>query len=51
MVRRVSKSFFASKEEVGRCAALGMETAAACPMMALGGGFHRFHGFLSGLRA
>jgi acyl-CoA synthetase (NDP forming) len=34
-----------------RCAKLGIETAVACPMMALGGGFHRFHGFLAGVGA
>ncbi len=34
-----------------RCAKLGIETAVACPLMAFGGGFHRFHGFLSGVRA
>jgi Acyl-CoA synthetase (NDP forming) len=34
-----------------RCAKLGMETAVACPLMALGGGFHRFHGYLHGVRA
>lgn len=37
-------------ETLQRCAQLGMETAVACPMMALGGGFHRFHGFLAGVR-
>lgn len=34
-----------------RCAQLGMEAEIACPLMALGGGLHRFHGFLSGVRA
>jgi hypothetical protein len=29
---------------------LGMEAALGCPMMVLGGGFHRFHGFLAGVR-
>lgn len=33
-----------------RCTALGMETAVACPLMALGGGIHRVHGFLAGVR-
>jgi acyl-CoA synthetase (NDP forming) len=33
-----------------RCAKLGIETAVACPMMAFGGGFHRFHGFFAGVR-
>jgi predicted CoA-binding protein len=35
---------------LSRCAELGLETVLACPMMALGGGFHRFHGFLAGVR-
>jgi predicted CoA-binding protein len=34
-----------------RCQELGMETAVACPMMLYGGGFHKFHGFISGVRA
>ena len=34
-----------------RCKTLGIQTAVACPMMALGGGFHKFHGFLAGVRA
>jgi predicted CoA-binding protein len=33
------------------CSELGIETAVACPLMGLGGGFHRFHGFLAGVRA
>jgi len=33
-----------------RCAELGMDAVVACPMMALGGGFHRFHGWLAGVR-
>ncbi|MBU1078934.1 MAG: CoA-binding protein [Spirochaetes bacterium] len=32
-----------------RCAALGMEGVVACPLMALGSGFHRFHGWLAGV--
>jgi acyl-CoA synthetase (NDP forming) len=36
---------------LARCAELGLETAVACPMMGLGGGFHKFHGFLAGVRA
>jgi predicted CoA-binding protein len=39
----------ADKGTVSRAAALGMESATACPLMALGGGFHRFHGFLAGV--
>ncbi len=33
-----------------KCAELGLEAVVACPMMALGGGLHRFHGFLAGVR-
>jgi len=36
---------------LARCAERGMEAVIACPMMALGRGFHRFHGFLAGVRA
>jgi predicted CoA-binding protein len=52
-VRRVlfNSSMSVDKATLERCAKLGMETAVACPMMALGGGFHRFHGFLAGVRA
>ena len=32
-----------------RCATLGMEGAVVCPLQALGTGFHRFHGWLSGV--
>lgn len=53
--RGVKRVLFQSKMSVDaptleRCKALGMETALACPMMALGGGFHRFHGWLAGVR-
>lgn len=53
--RGVSRVIFQSsmsvdKATLERCAKLGMETAVACPMMALGGGFHKFHGFLAGVR-
>lgn len=34
---------------LARCAALGMEGAIACPLEALGKGFHRFHGWLAGI--
>ena len=44
-------SMSVDKATLERCAKLGMETAVACPMMALGGGFHKFHGFLAGVRA
>lgn len=32
------------------CRALGVETAVACPLMLLGGGIHRLHGWLAGVR-
>ena len=32
-----------------RCASLGMEGVVVCPLKAIGGGFHRFHGWLSGV--
>ena len=31
------------------CAALGLDYAVACPLQALGTGFHRFHGWISGV--
>ncbi len=54
--RGIKRALFQSKLSVdsaalARCAELGIETAVACPMMALGGGFHKFHGFLAGVRA
>jgi predicted CoA-binding protein len=51
-VRRIlfNSKMSVDKETLGRCAELGIDTGVACPMMALGGGFHRFHGFLAGVR-
>ena len=51
-VRRV---LFHSKRDVdpthlASCREAGLETAVACPMMLLGGGLHRFHAFLAGVR-
>jgi predicted CoA-binding protein len=40
-----------SEDTLRRCKELGLETAVACPMMLYGGGFHKFHGFISGVRA
>jgi hypothetical protein len=34
-----------------RCEALGITAAVACPLMLFGRGFHRFHGWLAGVRA
>lgn len=52
-VKRVAfqSKMSADPATLARCAELGMEAVVACPMMALGGGFHRFHGWLSGVRA
>ncbi|MCX7709689.1 MAG: CoA-binding protein [Clostridia bacterium] len=33
-----------------QCRKMGIETAVACPMMTLGSGLHRIHGFFSGVR-
>ncbi|HOX47675.1 MAG TPA: CoA-binding protein [Spirochaetia bacterium] len=40
----------AGQAALERAAALGMEVAAGCPLMAYGKGLHRFHGFLAGVR-
>lgn len=32
-----------------RCAALGMEGVVVCPLQAIGTGFHRFHGWITGV--
>jgi predicted CoA-binding protein len=34
-----------------RCASLGITAAVACPLMLYGSGFHRFHGWMAGIRA
>ncbi|MBU0934735.1 MAG: CoA-binding protein [Spirochaetes bacterium] len=34
---------------LAECRKQGLETAVACPMMSLGKGLHRFHGWLSGV--
>jgi predicted CoA-binding protein len=51
-VRRVlfNSGMSVDRATLARCAELGMEAEVACPMMALGGGFHKFHGFLHGVR-
>jgi predicted CoA-binding protein len=54
--RGVKRVLFQSRMSVdeatlARCVALGLDAAVGCPLMALGRGFHRFHGFLSGVRA
>lgn len=33
-----------------QCSTLGIEAAGGCPMMVFGGGLHKFHGFLAGVR-
>lgn len=34
---------------IAECERLGMRTAVACPLMSLGKGMHRFHGWLAGV--
>lgn len=51
----VQKVLFQSKrtatpEVLDECAGLGLEAAVGCPMMLFGSGFHRFHGFLAGVK-
>ncbi|MBL8968915.1 MAG: CoA-binding protein [Spirochaetaceae bacterium] len=53
--RGYTKVLFRSKGVAGpaaleRAAALGMEVAVGCPLMAYGKGLHRFHGFLAGVK-
>ncbi len=35
---------------LSECSKLGIETSVACPLMKFGSGFHKFHGFLAGVR-
>lgn len=37
-------------DTLAECGKSGIETAVACPMMILGSGFHRLHGFFAGVR-
>lgn len=39
-----------SPDTLKECAKQGIETAVACPMMILGSGIHKLHGFLAGVR-
>jgi len=50
-VKRVLFGSKVSADEaiLAHCAALGMDGAVLCPLQALGGGLHRFHGWLSGV--
>ena len=50
-IKRILFNSYMSVDQptLDRCKALGIETAVACPMMALGGGFHRLHGFFAGV--
>ncbi len=50
-VKRVmfGSSVSADAETLARCEALGMEGAVVCPLQAMGGGFHRFHGWITGV--
>jgi hypothetical protein len=50
----VTRVLFHSKRDVmpadvEACKKAGLETAIGCPMMLLGGGFHKFHKFLAGV--
>lgn len=51
-VKRVAfaNSLCADRGVLDTCAELALEAVVACPMMALGGGLHRLHGFLAGVR-
>lgn len=51
----VKKIMFQNKravdqETLAECEKLGIETVVACPMMFVGTGIHRIHGFLAGVR-
>lgn len=53
--RGIEKILFNSKNVadeavLNQCESLGIETAISCPLMAYGRGFHRFHGFLAGVK-
>ncbi len=52
--RGVKRILFNSKKSVSpatlkECSEAGIQTVVACPMMLLGGGFHRLHGFFAGI--
>ena len=38
------------EEVLGICKDAGMEVAIGCPMMLFGGGLHRFHGWIAGVK-
>ncbi len=40
----------ADQQLLDDCAAAGIETATACPMMLFGSGIHKLHGFFAGVR-
>ena len=44
-----SKNIY-DEELLKTCESSGFEVSVACPLMAYGGGFHRFHGFLKGIK-
>ena len=53
--RGIRKILFNSKNVADeailkKCESLGIETSMGCPLMAYGGGFHRFHGFIAGVK-
>lgn len=46
----VQSAKLVEEETVKMCESKGVELAAGCPMMSVGKGLHRFHGFLAGVR-
>ena len=40
----------ADREILDECAASGIDTVVACPMMLFGSGIHRLHGFFAGVK-
>lgn len=40
----------ADQQLLNDCAAAGIETAVACPMMLFGSGLHKLHGFFAGVK-
>jgi hypothetical protein len=53
-MKNLSKEFFNEKEAdqllLDECAAAGIKTAVACPMMLFGSGIHRLHAYFAGVK-
>lgn len=47
MVRSIKQL---SDEAISKCDEMKVELVVGCPLMALGSGLHRFHGFLAGVK-